>query len=130
MTNERSIKDTIRLFVGALPTVRLFTNPCGVAYVGAPQWTSGRVMLTKPRMIHFGLQDGSADLIGWRSVVITPEMVGKTVAQFVSIETKKSKGGKATNEQMQWRNVVHAHGGLAVIVNSLDEVKNALEEKI
>jgi len=30
----------------------------------------------------------SSDLVGWTSVVITPEMVGKTVAIFTAIEVK------------------------------------------
>lgn len=30
----------------------------------------------------------SSDLIGWRPVVVTPDMVGQTVALFVTIEAK------------------------------------------
>jgi ribosomal protein S19 len=38
--------------------------------------------------VQFGLCKGSADLIGWKRVTVTPEMVGSTVAVFTSIEVK------------------------------------------
>jgi hypothetical protein len=40
------------------------------------------------RPVSFGLCKGSADLIGYRTITITPEMVGQQVAVFTSIEVK------------------------------------------
>lgn len=60
----------------------------------------------------------SADLIGGRSLVITPELVGQTVLQFASIECKRP--GWVFNEhnehelaQRRWMNLVIQAGGVA-----------------
>jgi hypothetical protein len=51
----------------------------------------------KGRPVRFGLANDSAavnravksaDLIGWEPVVITPDMVGQTIARFLSVECK------------------------------------------
>ena len=67
----------------------------------------------------------SGDRIGWTPVVITPEMVGKTVAVFTSIEMKKEgykPSGKAQREhyeaQERWATKVREAGGIAGIANS------------
>jgi hypothetical protein len=69
-----------------------------------------------------GLAPGSADLVGWRSVTITPEMVGQRVAVFASVEIKKA-GGRATPEQLNWRDRVNEAGGIAGIVRSVEEAR-------
>lgn len=57
----------------------------------------------------------SGDLIGIRPVVITFEMVGRTIGQFVSREIKhegwKWKGDKHEVAQLQWATFVNAKGG-------------------
>lgn len=60
----------------------------------------------------------SGDLIGWRRIVVSPAMVGQTVAQFVSIECKWSDwqpGESPEREaaQMRWATLVAAEGGYA-----------------
>lgn len=98
---------------------RLFRNNSGVAsHIDA----DGRV-----RPVRYGLANDSArlnerikssDLIGWRPIVITPEMVGQTIAQFVSIEAK-AKGWRLTpsdlrgQAQKRWIDLINADGGLA-----------------
>lgn len=60
----------------------------------------------------------SGDYIGWRRVVITPDMVGKVIAQFVSAETKHT-GWKLdltddhTRAQAAWANLINRDGGCA-----------------
>lgn len=62
----------------------------------------------------------SADLIGIRPVVITPDRVGQTIGQFVSRECK-AKGWKLTagdkrgQAQMRWAELIMAFGGDAKI---------------
>ena len=70
----------------------------------------------------FGLARGSADLIGWRTVTITPDMVGQQVAVFTSIEVK-TPTGRIRPEQQQWLDAVQAAGGIAGVARS---VKDAL----
>jgi len=88
---------------------RVFRNNVG-AYNGKDgQW------------IEFGLRKGSGDLIGWRTVEITPEMVGTKIAQFLSVEVK-SKTGKVREEQLNWQKQVNNAGGIAIIARSVEEV--------
>ena len=72
--------------------------------------------------IRFGLEVGSGDLIGWESIDITADMVGKKIARFLSVEVK-SKTGKATESQKNWLDNVNKHGGRAIIANSAEDLK-------
>lgn len=74
----------------------------------------GKLQDPRGRWVTFGLHVGSSDLIGWRSVVITPEMVGRTIAQFVSVEVK-AKRGQVRTEQAHWLATVAKAGGIAVV---------------
>lgn len=75
----------------------------------------GQLQDANGQPIRYGLAVGSSDLIGWRAVTITAEMVGQTFAQFVSLEVK-TPAGKPTAAQLNWLDQVDEAGGLAVIV--------------
>ena len=77
-------------------------------------------MLRDARPIHCGLFVGSGDLIGWRPVTITPDMVGSTIAQIASIETK-TLTGSVRPEQENWMKQVNDSGGYAVICRPDDD---------
>ena len=62
---------------------------------------------------------GPSDKIGWRSVTITPEIVGRRLAVFVAIEEKDL--AKATPEQLRFIANVQAAGGLAGVAHSAEE---------
>jgi hypothetical protein len=62
---------------------------------------------------------GSSDKIGWRSVTITPEMVGRRVAVFVAIEEKDL--AKPTADQLRFIANVQAAGGLAGVAHGAEE---------
>ena len=57
--------------------------------------------------IAYGLGKGTADLIGLRSVEITPEMVGRRVAVFLSVECKTATG-QTREEQVAWMRFVNS----------------------
>jgi hypothetical protein len=67
----------------------------------------------------------SGDLIGWRPVVITADMVGKVIAQFVSVECKAEDWtpppldtkDEAAAAQYRWAKLVNDEGGYAVFIN-------------
>ena len=66
----------------------------------------------------------SGDLIGIRPVVITQDMVGMTIGQFVSIEVKAPgyKPGNTAREKAQraWAALVTTLGGFATITDRSD----------
>jgi hypothetical protein len=70
--------------------------------------------------VRYGLQPGSSDLIGWRTVTITPEMVGQQVAVFTSIEVKTATG-RVKPEQKLWLDKVQAAGGIAGVARSVED---------
>lgn len=76
------------------------------------------------RPVRFGLANDSAqlnavlkssDLIGWRPVVVTPEMVGQTVAVFVARECKpegwKYRGNPHEVAQQRFLDMINHNGG-------------------
>jgi len=113
--NEKPIQNQIMLAVGGRPDTRVFRNTVGV----------GKHM--DGSFVRFGLCPGSGDLIGWHTVTITPDMVGQKFARFLSIEVKRSKGNKASDEQINWTEVVARFGGIAIVARSPDDVTKILD---
>jgi hypothetical protein len=72
------------------------------------------------RPVQFGLARGSADLIGYRTITITPEMVGQQVAVFASIEVK-TPTGRIRPEQQAWLDTIQAAGGIAGVARSVED---------
>lgn len=72
--------------------------------------------------VRYGLGRGTPDLVGYRSIRVTPDMVGKRVAVFVGIECKMpGKRKNATKEQKAFIKQVNDEGGIGMIVESVDE---------
>lgn len=109
---------------------RLWRNNVGVGWVGKSIFIKeqcgatlypGDVIIRQARPLHAGLCEGSADYIGFRRVVITPEMVGKTLAVFSSVETKVPKTGKLSAVQQNWQQMVNDLGGIGIVATSVEE---------
>jgi hypothetical protein len=49
---------------------------------------------------------GTPDKIGFRSMIITPDMVGKRVAVFMGSEYKAGKNDKLGKKQREWRDSI------------------------
>lgn len=73
--------------------------------------------------VQYGLCPGSADLVGWRTVVITPDMVGTGIAQFVAIEIK-TPTGRPTADQRNWLARAQQAGALAFIARKEEDLDN------
>jgi hypothetical protein len=112
---ETDLQQRIRLALGLRPDLRLFRNQVGQL----PDPRTGRP-------VQFGLARGSADLIGWRTVTITPEMVGQRIAVFTSIEVKTATGRLAPTQQ-QWLHAVRAAGGVAGVARSVGDALRMVE---
>jgi hypothetical protein len=89
-----------------------------------------RRLATPPGMkapIELGwLCEGSADWIGYRSVVITPGMVGQRIAQFVAIEAKRADGGVVSKEQEAFLNALKDAGGVAGVARNAEDAEELL----
>jgi len=112
---ETELQQRIRLALGTQPNTRLFRNQCGAL----PDPRTGR-------LVTFGLARGSADLIGWRTITVTPEMVGRRLAVFASIEIKTTTG-RLRPEQRHWLRAVQAAGGVAGVARSVTDATVILD---
>lgn len=120
---ERHIQNDILRDLGARPDIRLFRQNVGEAWVGVfVSFKNGRLILDNARRFFAGLCVGSSDLIGWRTVVVTPDMVGQRVAVFAAIEVK-AKRGSPTTEQRAFTGAVNLAGGRAGFARSVDEAR-------
>lgn len=102
------------LRVGSLPNVRVFRNNTGTGWVGEMTMHGQMCMIKNPRPLSAGLVKGSSDLIGWTTLEITPDMVGRKVAVFTAIECK-TKQGKADVDQLKFLENVQKAGGISVL---------------
>jgi hypothetical protein len=113
--SETDLQQRIRLALGTRPDLRLFRNNTGTL----PDPRTGRP-------VQFGLARGSADLIGYRTVTITPDMVGQQVAVFTSLEVK-TPTGRIRPEQTNWLHTIKRAGGIAAIVRSVEDARDAID---
>jgi len=111
-----------------------FRNNVGQGWMGRSKWLKAgdrhiahgdEIIIQQPRPLHAGLHVGSGDLIGWRTITITEDMVGKRIAVFLSAETK-SATGRLSADQKNWLQQVHSAGGIATVCRSADEFTELL----
>ena len=131
MTKEITIQNAIRAAIQEqCPEARIFRNNTAQGWGGRTvARTEGTITLANPTVIHAGLIQGSSDLIGWRTIRITPDMVGMDVAAFVAIEVK-TESGKATPEQETFIRNVRRAGGLAGIARNADQALAILAQTL
>ncbi len=120
---ESELQALILRAAGSKSHVRVFRNQVGEGYVGKAIRDPEGVFLTDARHVRMGLFPGSGDLIGWRTVTITPDMVGQSIAQFLSIEVK-TPTGRIRPDQRNWLDQINAAGGLAIIARSISDTDN------
>lgn len=111
---ENDIRKRCMLKASKLGTV-LFRNNVGLF------WS-----LDKKRKVRCGLIKGSSDLIGFTSIQITQDMVGKKIAVFTAIETKFNT--VASEEQKNFINVVKAAGGYAGLAYHENDLMGILHD--
>lgn len=121
--SESNVQARVRLHA-ASQGVHLWRNNSGAGSVVDPSKLCSRCAPLARSFIRWGLGNDSpnlnavvksADLIGWRPLVVTDGMVGHTVAQFVSRECKRQgwtyKGTPEETAQNRWHSMILAAGG-------------------
>lgn len=109
---------------------RLWRNNTGDGWVGKViHREPGSITLEHPRVLHAGLCNGSSDLIGLRTIVITQEMVGRKVAVFTGIEAKLGSG-RESEDQAAFRQFICRAGGLAGVAYTVEEAEAILRGAI
>lgn len=124
---EKALLNKILLAIN--PKVRLFRNNVGMAWAGKTVSRDDKnrlLTLSNFRPFHAGLTKGSSDLIGWTTVDVTPEMVGKKVAVFTAIEAKTGKT-RATESQQNFLDAVRASGGISGVARMPEDVAKIIE---
>ena len=105
---------------------RIFRNNQGVAWQGdgkPKRVGKSDILITNARAVAYGVGgDGGSDLLGWSSIIITPEMVGQRIAVFTAIEVKRP-GGTPTDEQLNFVQRVREAGGRAAVAEAIEQIE-------
>lgn len=126
MTPAQRLTNQVREAVSKTGT-RLFNVHVGKFWAGAPirfnktktvEVHDGDVLIRRARLINSGIE-GMADLVGFTPVVVTPEMVGSTVAVYSSVEIKTTD--RPSPAQVRWMEFINENGGRAGIARTPEE---------
>ena len=112
---EQQTQQQIRLALSKGPT-RLWRNNVGV------------LRDQQGRPVRFGLCEGSADLIGYHTVTVTPDMVGQRLAVFTAVEVK-APAGRPTPQQSAFLEHVRQAGGRAGIARSIEDAERIVGDR-
>ncbi len=66
-----------------------------------------------------------SDLIGWHSMIVTPEMIGQNIAIYTAIEVK-SGSRRPTIDQCTFIKLVRKAGGIAGVARSPEDAEEML----
>lgn len=106
------------LHLSKINGVRVFRNSTAAGWCGqSKRLPNGDRVVFQPYPLTAGLCVGSSDIIGIQSIIITPEMVGTKIGQFVAIEVK-TETGTATPEQLAFIKMVCELGGKAFVARN------------
>jgi hypothetical protein len=93
---------------------RLFRCNSGFGWTGTSIKKGDILIIKNPRPFR-GMPPGWPDLCGWRTVEITPDMVGKRVAVFYAVEVKAT--GRLSKIQKSMQILIEKMGGIFEIIN-------------
>jgi hypothetical protein len=97
----------------------MFRNNVGLAWYGK----------NKDIPVKYGVASpGGSDLIGWKSVEITPDMVGTKIAVFTAVEVKRTRSSKRSPEQENFISQVLSAGGYAGFAHNEDDALEIIKK--
>lgn len=111
---ESDLLNDARIEYAGDNTVRMFRNNVGM------------LCDKYGNVVRYGLCTGSSDLIGFKSVQITPSMVGHWLAVFVAAEAKAPKAYPSQQQRDFIRTVLEL-GGRAGVFRTIDEYREIIE---
>ena len=94
---------------------RLFKINAGRGYVGQVIKHTGSILILKNPAVLHAAPTSWPDLCGWTSVVVTPDMVGQTVAIFTGEEVKAGKD-RLTKGQKKFGDLIERMGGIFRVI--------------
>lgn len=113
-TSESDVNADIRKWCNEQPDITLYRN------------NRGSIRLDGGGVLSYGVgPNGAADWIGYKTVTVTPAMVGKKVAIFTAIEAKRPDA-KARVEQVEFLLGVTRAGGVSGVASSKDDLEQIL----
>jgi hypothetical protein len=121
--SESAIQANIRVVTSRLGW-RIWRNNVGAGKLESGSFVRWGLANDTPQM---NASVKSSDLVGIRPVLITQDMVGQTIGQFVGIEVKRgdwkpSRTDKREIAQRRWVEIVIALGGYAIITNTAEGI--------
>lgn len=114
---------------------KIFRNNNGQGFQGQAEWVRravpsarlypGDVILRSARRLNFGLGEGSPDLVGYLTITVGPEHLGKRLAIFTGVEMK-NEVGNTTKQQRHWLEVLKNDGCIAIMARSEEDAVQQL----
>ncbi len=96
----------------------MFRNAVGYGIATNPRaihrLDNGKFLVDRGTPLRFGLLPGSSDMIGYKPTIITPDMLGQTVAIFQGIEVK-TEHDRLSEEQRKWNRALIRDGAIAEV---------------
>lgn len=123
---EKNIQQEIRL-AAKDEGCTLFRANAGMAWQGnkTQRMKDGSLVIHDPRPFH-GMIEGFPDLVGWQTITITQDMVGKKMARIVLPEVKQ-KRGKARDAQVRFKAKADKDHAVCGLVRSVEDFKNLVK---
>lgn len=91
---------------------RFFRINAGRGWVGEIIKQTGNIIILKNYRPFIGAPTGFPDLIGWETIKITEDMIGKEIAIFSAKEVKVTSKIKKKSPQDFFRNILIKMGGI------------------
>lgn len=111
--SEADVNDVIRQYMASREDLVLWRNNMGLATSanGSP--------------VRYGVgPNGASDWIGYRSVTITPDMVGTEIAQFIAVEAKAPDARTPDDAQLRFIGRIRKAGGKAIVVRGRSDLED------
>jgi hypothetical protein len=128
MEREHELQNAIRVYVSKLKLGTLFRANVGSGWTGKSRREGNKVIIENPRRLNTGLPSGFPDLFGFRTITITPDMVGQRIAVFCGLEIK-TKLGRVRDDQMAMLKYLQECNCRAGIARSTSDAEEILSGK-